>query len=129
MIEPYFLGLDEIVEIHNDQLKRYGGRPGIRDLDLLKSAVAAPAAGLSSNYLHTDIFEMSAAYLFHIIRNHPFVDGNKRTGAVASVVFLLMNGFELHTDEESFENMVLSVAKGTTQKLEIARFFRDNAGH
>ena len=88
MIEPIFLGLDEVIEIHNDQIKRYGGHVGIRDIELLKSAVAMPAAGFGGDYLHTDIYEMAAAYLFHIVRNHPFIDGNKRTGAVASVVFL-----------------------------------------
>ena len=71
---------------------------------------------------------MAAAYLFHIVRNHPFIDGNKRTGAVASVVFLMMNGIELHADEDSFEKMVLSVAEGKTDKSAIAQFFRNNAG-
>lgn len=128
MNEPIFLGLDEVVEIHNDQIKRYGGRAGIRDLELLKSATAMPAVGFGGDYLHTDIYEMAAAYLFHIVRNHPFVDGNKRTGAVASVVFLTMNGIELRADEDAFEKMVLSVAEGKVSKAEITQFFRSNAG-
>lgn len=128
MIEPVFIGLDEVIEIHNDQIKRYGGRAGIRDLDLLKSAIATPAASFGGNYLHTNIYEMASAYLFHIVRNHPFIDGNKRTGAVASVVFLMMNGVELHADEETFEEMTLSVAEGNIDKTGITKFFRDNAG-
>ena len=129
MIEPVFLGLDEVIEIHRDQIKRYGGHPGIRDIGLLKSAIAMPAACFSGDYLHTDIYEMAAAYLFHIVRNHPFIDGNKRTGAVASIVFLLMNGIELHADENSFEKMVLSAAEGKVGKAAVARFFRNNSGN
>ena len=127
MTEPIFLGLDEVIEIHNDQIKRYGGRAGIRDLELLKSATAMPAVGFGGDYLHTDIYEMAAAYLFHIVRNHPFIDGNKRTGAVASIVFLMMNGIEIHADEDAFEKMVLSVAEGIVNKAEITGFFRSNA--
>lgn len=127
MRSPLFLGLDEVIEIHNDQIRRYGGRHGIRDVELLKSAVAMPTACFAGDYLHTDIYEMAAAYLFHIARNHPFLDGNKRTGAVASIVFLMMNGIELDADEDSFEKMVLSVAEGKTDKSEIAHFFRKHA--
>jgi death-on-curing protein len=124
--EPIFLGLEEVIEIHNDQIKRYGGRAGISDLGLLKSAIAMPAAGFGGDYLHTDIYEMAAAYLFQIIRNHSFIDGNRRTGAVASVVFLMMNGIEIHADESTFEKMVLSVAEGKSDKTTIAQFFRNN---
>ncbi|MDO8717319.1 MAG: type II toxin-antitoxin system death-on-curing family toxin [Dehalococcoidales bacterium] len=127
MIEPVFLGLDEVIGIHNDQIKRYGGHAGIRDLDLLKSAITTPAVGFGGDYLYTDIYAMAAAYLFHLVRNHPFIDGNKQTGAVASIVFLMMNGIELHTDEDAFEKMVLSVAEGNLDKDEITQFFRDNA--
>jgi death-on-curing protein len=70
---------------------------------------------------------MAAAYLFHIARNHPFIDGNKRTGAAAAAVFLLVNGLELHADEDSFERMVRSVAEGKTGKSIIARYFRENS--
>jgi death on curing protein len=127
--EPIFLGLDEVIEIHNDQIKRYGGLSGIRDIELLKSAIAMPAAGVGENYLHTDIYEMAAAYLYHIVRNHPFTDGNKRTGAVASVVFLMMNGVELQANEDTFEKMVLSAAEGKMDKAAIAQFFRNHSGH
>ena len=128
MIEPVFLGLDEIIEIHYDQIERYGGHPGIRDIGLLKSAVAMPAACFGGDYLHTDVYDMASAYLFHIVRNHPFVDGNKRTGAVASIIFLVLNGIELQAEEDSFEKMVRSTAEGKIDKATIALFFRNNAG-
>lgn len=125
---PIFLDLDEVIAIHRDQTGRYGGIPGIRDLDLLRSAVAMPSAGCAGEYLHADIFEMAAAYLFHIIRNHPFVDGNKRTGAVAAIVFLMMNGIELNAGEDKLEAMVRSVAEGKMEKAKAAAFFRKHSG-
>lgn len=128
MIKPVFLGLDEVVEIHNDQIKRYGGSPGLRDIELLKSAIAMPAVSFGGDYLHSDIYEMAAAYLFHIVRDHPFIDGNKRTGAVAAVVFLIINGIELNASEGSFEKIILSAAEGKIEKAAVARFFKNNAG-
>lgn len=127
-MEPVFLALDEVVAIHRDQIERYGGSPGIRDIELLQSAVAMPSAGYGEEYLHSDMYEMAAAYLFHIIRNHPFVDGNKRTGVVAALVFMTMNGIELHAAEKSFEALVRSVAEGKTDKVKAASFFRKHAG-
>lgn len=128
MKEPFFLGLDEVFEIHRDQIERYGGHSGIRDMELLQSAVAMPAAGFGEDYLHADIHEMAAAYLFHIVRNHPFVDGNKRTGAVAALVFLIMNGIELHASEDSLEKIVRSVANGKMDKAGVSAFFRKHGG-
>lgn len=76
-----FLHLDDVVAIHLDQIERYGGEAGIRDAGLLESAVAQARATFGGEFLHADLFQMAAAYLFHIAKNHPFVDGNKRTGA------------------------------------------------
>ncbi|MBI4296673.1 MAG: type II toxin-antitoxin system death-on-curing family toxin, partial [Chloroflexi bacterium] len=87
------------------------------------------AAGFGGDYLHTDVYEMAAAYLFHIVREHPFIDGNKRTGAAASVVFPLMNGTEIQADEDSFEKIVRATAEGKIDKAAIAQFFRNNAGY
>jgi death-on-curing protein len=126
-LNPIFLSLGEVLEIHRDQIERYGGDPGIRDLGLLQSALAMPAAGFGGRYLHTDLFEMAAAYLFHITQNHPFLDGNKRTGAVASLVFLALNGVDVGADEEEFEKTVLRVAEGKIDKAAVAEFFRKNS--
>jgi len=73
-VEPIFLTLDEILAIHRDQIERYGGAYGVRDMGLLQSAVAMPSAAAYGQYLHTDLCEMAAAYLFHIAQNHAFVD-------------------------------------------------------
>ena len=123
-MSPEFLDLQEVLEIHRDQIERYGGSPEIRDLALLRSAIAMPQAGIAGTYLHGDYFEMAAAYLFHIIQNHPFVDGNKRTGVVAALVFLDMNDIQIQVDEKLLEKMVWSVAKGEIGKESIAKFFR-----
>jgi len=126
-MNPIFLSLGEVLEIHRDQIERYGGRPGLRDLGLLQSALAMPAAMFSGQYLHNDLYEMAAAYLFHITQNHPFVDGNKRTGVVAAIVFLSLNSIEFDADEQELEKIVLQVAQGKAGKDVLAAFFRNNS--
>jgi len=123
-VTPVFLSLAEVLEIHRDQIERYGGHPGIRDLGLLQSALAMPAAGFGGKYLHGDLVEMSAAFLFHIAQNHPFIDGNKRTGTVAALVFLWLNGIELEADATKLEKLVIDVAQGKAGKNTIADFLR-----
>jgi death-on-curing protein len=123
-MSPVFLSLPEVLEIHRDQIERYGGEPGLRDLGLLQSALALPAAGFGGRYLHEDLFEMAAAYLFHLVRSHPFVDGNKRTGSVSALVFLLLNDVEARPSQDDFEQAVLAVAEGRWEKPDIAAFLR-----
>lgn len=124
---PTFLTLDEITDIHKDQIARYGGSEGIRDWGLLQSAIAMPAAGFGSEYFHADLCEMAAAYLFHIVPNHPFLDGNKRVGAVAAYVFLALNDVRLTADQADYADLVLSVARGETPKSAVAEFLRANS--
>src|SRR4030042_3761254 len=126
MAEPTFLTFAEVLEIHQDQMRRYGGRSGMRDLDLLKSALAMPQAGMGEEYFHKDIVEMAAAYLFHIVRNHPFTDGNKRTGTVAALGFLALNCIEVDAEETESEHLVRRVAEGKADKNDIAGFLRSN---
>jgi len=123
-LSPLFLGLEEVLEIHHDQITRYGGTEGIRDLGLLQSALSMPQAGAGNQYFHADLFEMAAAYLFHIVRNHPFVDGNKRTGVTAALVFLEMNGIEIRASDQALVKTVLAVAEGKLHKGALAEFFR-----
>ena len=125
-MQPSFLTLDEITEIHRDQIARYGGSEGIRDFGLLQSAVAMPAAGVGGQFLHADLCEMAATYLFHIVQNHPFLNGNKRVGAVAAYVFLALNHMRLTANPAAYAELVLSVARGETAKSAVAEFFRAN---
>ena len=119
-----FLNLGEVLEIHRDQIGRHGGSSGLRDLDLLKSAVGMPQATFDGEFLHTDIFEMAAAYFFHIVGNHPFLDGNKRVGALACLVFLELNGYEFTAPEKELEEIVFAIARGEMSKADIAIFVR-----
>lgn len=119
-----FLDLDHILRIHSDMIERYGGIAGLHSLDLLQSAVAMPQASFGGKFLHEDLFEMAAAYLYHIVQNHPFLDGNKRTGAAAAIVFLAMNDVRLRNDEDGLVQLTLAVADGRVDKQEIAAFFR-----
>jgi death-on-curing protein len=117
---PKFLSLAEVIEIHQDQIVRYGGASGIRDIELLKSALGMPSVTFAGEFLHTDTYEMAAACLFHLTKNHPFVDGNKRVGVVAALVFLALNGFEFTAPEDELVEMVLAVARGEMDKVHVA---------
>lgn len=121
-----FLTLGEVLLIHEDQISRYGGTKGVRDWTMLQSAVAMPAAAFGGRRVHADLCEMAAAYVFHVVQNHAFVDGNKRTGAVAGDVFLALNGVRLTADQDAYADLVLAVACGQTSKSAVAEFFRAN---
>lgn len=119
-----FLTLAEVIEIHRDQIERYGGQPGVRDLNLLHSALAMPEASFGGEFLHGDIFEMAAAYAFHLCQNHPFFDGNKRTGLVCALVFLELNGISLPGRGETLYRAIMKLAAGKLRKSELAGVFR-----
>ncbi|SFG78196.1 death on curing protein [Desulfotomaculum arcticum] len=122
--ELNFLTLAEVIEIHKDQIERYGGHPGLRDYDLLCSAIAMPEASFGGKYLHLDIFEMAAAYVFYICQDHPFIDGNKRTGLACGLVFLEINGITIIDDVGILYETVMSVASGKLKKVDLAKTFR-----
>ena len=123
-----FLSVDEVVGFHRDLLEAFGGQDGTRDLGLLESALAQPSQSFGGQYLHEDLAAMAAAYLYHIVRNHPFLDGNKRTGAHSALAFLALNGQEVDLDVDEAEQLVLGVAEGRTPKDQVAEFFRQKIG-
>jgi death-on-curing protein len=125
--EPLFLTLDEVLGIHADQIRRYGGSPGLRDLGLMKSALGMPETTFEGEFLHGTLFEKAAAYLFHIARNHPFVDGNKRTALMCALVFLGLNGQHLEACPKVLFELVDGVAAGSVEKAEVAVCLRKNA--
>jgi death on curing protein len=120
---PVFLTLDDALLIQADQLRRYGGTHGVRDVGLLASAMAMPRASLGGAFLHTSLAEMAAAYLFHVARNHPFLDGNKRSGLATALAFLWLNGRRLDANDDELTAMVTGVAEGQVGKAEAAVFF------
>ena len=127
MVDPLFLEVEDVVALHRDLLDRFGGTEGIRDVGLLESALAMPRAGFGGEYLHTDLFEMAAAYLFHLVKNHPFLDGNKRIGASAALVFLDANDVEFDASNDELAEFVLGVATGDVPKSAVAEFLRKHA--
>ena len=127
MKQPRFLLLEEVLRIHAHQIEQYGGSFGVRDAGLLLSAVATPQASFAGGFLHGTPFEMAAAYLFHLARNHPFLDGNKRTALAAALVFLELNDVSLDAPDEELAEVVLRVATGRASKAEVAVFLARHA--
>lgn len=115
-----FLTVEAVLVLHQLQLERFGGSGGLRDSGLLESAVAQPQASFGGAYAHEGLFAMAAAYLFHIVSNHPFVDGNKRAGLLAAQVFLVRNGVVIKHDSEAFFALTMGVADGRIDKATVA---------
>ena len=116
----------EFVEaLHAEQLRLHGGAPGVRDIGMLESALARPLQ--KAAYGEPDVFELAAAYLFGIAKNHPFVDGNKRTALAAADTFLVDNGWSIEADPDDLTQFVLLVAAGNIDEIGAAQCFRDHA--
>jgi death-on-curing protein len=126
-VTPKFLTIEDLLFLHRDQIARYGGTAGLRDLGLLESALATPAASFGGNYLHEGLPHMAAAYLFHIAKNHPFLDGNKRTALAAAIAFLGLNRWVLDADPDEVADVVLAVADGRASKSALTVFFEGHA--
>ena len=120
-----FLTLDDVLEIHSDQLARYGGLDGFIDRGVVESALAQPQASMFGEFLHRDIAEMAAAYLFHFAATQGFVDGNKRTALVTTLVFLARNGYRLDCTNDQIYDLTMDVANGRTGKAEVGDWIRD----
>ncbi|MHA1527573.1 MAG: type II toxin-antitoxin system death-on-curing family toxin [Alphaproteobacteria bacterium] len=124
MSEPLWLSRHAIEIIHDEQLAEHGGAGGIRDAGLLDSALARPRNLFA--YGEADICVLAAAYAAGIVRNHPFVDGNKRTGLLAAYAFLDVNGLELDAPEAEAVVMTLGLASGEMPEAGFAAWLRDN---
>jgi death-on-curing protein len=122
--EISFLTLADIVAIHENQIELYGGDSGVRDYTLLSSAISIVEATFDGNYLQKNIYEMGAAYCFHICQNHPFVDGNKRVALVSALIFFDFNDIKIDDEKEELYEIIMSLAKGKVDKYELADLFR-----
>lgn len=121
------LTLGEVLELHRRLLEQSGGASGVRDLGLLQSALAQPAATFGGADLHPTIIEKAAAFGFAIVANHPFVDGNKRVGHAAMEVFLVLNGFEIGASVDEQERLILDAASGRLDREALARWLSAKA--
>jgi death on curing protein len=124
MREPEWLDIGIVFDFHAEQLALFGGADGFRDLGLLESALARPINKFA--YGETDLAVLAAAYGFGIARNHPFVDGNKRTALAAMIVFLGLNAFDLDAPVEDATAIVLGLAAGEIAETILASWI---AGH
>lgn len=124
--EPLWIETRDVLAIHDRQLALHGGAAGVRDQGLLESALARPR----QHYAYADspgILEMAALYSAGIVRNHPFVDGNKRTGFVAGILFLELNGFDFRATEPDATQAVMSLAAGTLDEAGFTAWLRENS--
>lgn len=124
MNQPFWLTRQMIVAIHDEQLAIHGGASGLRDEGMLESALDRPKNKWS--YENADLAELAAAYAFGIARNHPFVDGNKRTSLLALYTFLGVNGIDFVVPEAEAAAMILSLAAGEVSEPSLVRWIRDN---
>ena len=123
-VDPTFLSVDHILFIHRRMIEEFGGDATVRDCGLLESAVMMPAARFGGEFLHVDIPSMAGAHLFHLCKNHPFVDGNKRTAIASAEMFVLLNEMYLAATNEELLDLTLGVAEGRISKDETITFFR-----
>jgi death-on-curing protein len=122
--DPEFLDLEDVLLIHEAQLARYGGSAGLRDQGLLESALGMPRATFGGQFVHQDLFAMASAYAFHIAENQAFVDGNKRTGVLAAVVFLELNGYIVEEPPSRFYEVMIAIAERRMDKAGLAETLR-----
>ena len=115
---------DVVLALHDEQIAEHGGIAGVRDLGLVESALGRPQN--LAVYGEPDAADLAAAYAFGLARNHPFADGNKRTAAVVSLLFLMLNGIEFSLSEPELVVMTLALAAGELTEDEVARWFRDH---
>ena len=122
-----FVPKEVVLTIHADLLQRYGGRAGLRDPGLLESALAQPKMTVGGKYAHKTLFDKAAAYGFHVCKNHPFIDGNKRVAFVLMDVFLQQNGWEIRAAEEDAYTIIVALASGKLTKAQLATWLKEHS--
>ncbi|WP_107668542.1 type II toxin-antitoxin system death-on-curing family toxin [Cyanothece sp. BG0011] len=126
MQNPRFVTIEEVIMIHDDQIKSFGGSLGIRDYGLLKSAVFQPQVSFNGQLLHPNIYSQAAAYLYHLTMNHPFVDGNKRTAFAVTDVFIRINQYSLNINDIEAYEMMMKVATKVLSKQELILYLLES---
>ena len=127
MDDPIWISKELAVAIHNRQLAEHGGAEGIRDAGVLESALSRPRSSFAYEDPTPTIPALAASYAFGIARNHAFIDGNKRTAAVACETFLALNGFDLIATDVEMYPVVLALAEGSLSEAELAKWLTDNS--
>ncbi len=124
LTQPRFVGVQTALAMHDLVIAQFGGASGVRDIGLLEAVLAQASAGVGGEYLHEFPFGMAAAFVFHVVKNHPFVDGNKRVALMSAGVFLRMNGWDLSSEGTAAADAILAVVDGTMSKEALTEWFR-----
>ncbi len=122
-----YITLEEVLAIHFDQIERYGGRHGVRSLDLLLSSIARPQASFGGSDLYKNIYEKGSSIVHSIILNHPFIDGNKRTAITSLARFLHINSFELSATNNQVIEFMLKIATNSVSQLDISNWIEKHS--
>lgn len=125
MKTPIFLTLAEVLEMHASLVNEYGGKEGMRDFALLQSALGQPELLLHFKEQNCDVFDLAAAYAFSLCRNHPFIDGNKRTALATALVFLELNGISRLDPEGKLLPVMEKMAAGKLDRSSFAELLRE----
>jgi death-on-curing protein len=120
-----YLSAEQVLFIHSRLIDATGGSHGIRDIGLLKSAVARPRATFEAKDLYGDIFHKVSALMESLIKNHPFIDGNKRTAITSAGIFLQLNGYSLEAPQKKLEEFTLDMAIGKINLIKASQWFND----
>ena len=118
---PEFLTVEDVEQLHDEQLRLFGGLDGVRDRRALEAAVAIPAASFDGQFLHVGLFSMAAAYAFHLAEDQAFVDGNKRTALNAALAFLGLNGWDVDDQDGLLYDAMIGISARTSSKEQLAK--------
>ncbi len=121
-----YLTLEEILILHEYQIEKYGGKPGIADVRMLESAVLRPQTTFNGDDLYEDMYEKASALVYSLIKNHPFVDGNKRTGLHAMLAFLELNNAKVRIDNKELTKLGLDIANSSINEQGIVSILKTN---
>ncbi len=127
MAKTIFITFEQVLAIHHDQIERYGGSHGVRDLPLLESALQRPQSSFMGEDLYPTLFDKAAALVHSILLNHPFLDGNKRTSMVSGAYFLSLNGFRLKVSQKEFVEAALNIESKKWNLEQISEWLKDHS--
>jgi len=127
VVNTIFLTFEQVLAIHDNQIETYGGSHGIRDLALFESAIMRPQTTFGGKDLYPSVFEKAAVLMHSLIMNHPFVDGNKRTGTVSALVFLEINGFRIVVNQNELVDISLNVVSKNMDVKSVAKWLQKNS--
>jgi death-on-curing protein len=124
-----YLSLEQVLDLHRLEIRRFGGSAGLRERGSLEAALARPQMTFAGEDLYPDVESKAASVMHSLVMNHPFVDGNKRTGAAVAELFLNLNGVELEADDDDLVAITLSVARGELNAEALAIWLRQRSRH